>query len=98
MSGDQTFIFNPRQALLYNLPLKGLYCFPLHRHVFTLIQHLFCTAAQVHLCHRETKPVISTNTAVKGAAGLLPAQECSLAGSLVMPVPLLSSLFFSSTA
>lgn len=57
----------------------------------SLIQHLFCTAAQVHLCHRITRPVISTNAAVRGAAGLFPTEVCSLAGSLVIPIPLLFS-------
>ncbi len=71
-------------------PWKGF----IVRHAFTLVQQLFCLAAQVHLCHRLTQPVISTNIAVRGAAGLLPTQECSRAGSLVMPVPLLSFLFF----
>lgn len=70
--------------------------FIVNRHAFTLFQQSLSPAAQVHLCHRVTQPVISTNIAVKGAAGLLFAQECRWAGSLVMPV-LLGCFLFSST-
>lgn len=68
----------------------------LNRHAFMLVQQLLCSAAQVRQCHRVTQPVISTNIAVRGAARLLPTLEWGWAGSLVMPVPLLSFLFFLS--
>lgn len=61
-------------------------CMSLH-----MVQQLFCLSAQVHLCHRETQPVISTNIAV--TAECLPALEYSWVGLLA---PLLSFLFFLS--
>lgn len=38
-------------------------------------QQLSFSPAQVHLSHRVTQPVITTNTAVKGATELLPGFE-----------------------
>lgn len=64
----------------------------LNCHVSTVIQRLFAaaaTAARVHLCRAATKPVISTNATVRGAALLFTTQERSLAGALVIGVPLL---------
>lgn len=86
-------VCNLRQVPRCNLPVKGLLLFSPNRWVLTLIRHLLGAAAEAHLCHGGTKPVISANIAVKGAAGLLSAQECSLAARLVTPVPSLSFLF-----
>lgn len=86
-------VCNLRQVPRCNLPVKGLLLFPPNRWVLTLIRHLLGAAAETHLCHGGTKPVISANIAVKGAAGLLSAQECDLAARLVTPVPSLSFLF-----
>lgn len=69
---------------------KGIIVFP----SIDMFLHLFSTTAKVHLCHTVTKPVISTNIPVEGAAGFLPTRVWSWAGSLVMSAPLLSSLFF----
>lgn len=47
------------------------------------------TASRVHLCRVATKPVISTNATVRGAAPLFTTQDQILGGALVIPVPLL---------
>lgn len=50
---------------------------PLNRRAITPFKQPFCPAGQVRPRPRATQHVISTNTAVTGAAELLPQQECS---------------------
>lgn len=76
MVGDQTGDYTSEPSFILYLMFneRPSFC-TLNRHAFTLVQQLLCPAAQVRLWHRVTQPVISTNIAVRGAAGLLPALE-----------------------